>query len=305
MTAFLARRFLRLFLVWWGISLITFLLLGLTGDPARVELGELATDEAIAQYRHERGLDRPWYEQYGTYMSHAIRGDLGRSWRFGADILPMILERFPATVQLGGMSLLISLVAGVSLGMFSAVHKDSALDYIARGAVVLAQGIPNFYLAILLILLFSVELHLLPTGGVGDWKHAVMPTAVLSLYLAPVTVRVARASVRDILEADYLRTARAKGLRERTVMLRHVLPNALLPILSVVGVQAAYLFSGAIITETVFSWPGMGRLLISAVMGRDFRLVQGIVLVIATLVVAINMIVDILYGVIDPRLRES
>lgn len=305
MGEYFLRRLVRIALVWLGISLITFFLLRLTGDPARNVLGELATQEAVEQYRRQEGLDRPLPEQYLKFVSGAIVGDFGRSLRYQQPILPIILERLPATLELAAASLFISFAVGVPLGIIAALKKDKAIDFFARGLVLLAQGIPNFFLAILLILLFGVTLRWLPTGGRGTLQHLILPALVLSFILLPLTVRVTRAAILDVMNQNYVRMARAKGMRENSILLNHVVRNASLPILTILGVQAASLLGGSIVTETVFSWPGVGRLIVSAIIARDFPLVQASVLIIASAVVVVNFIVDILYGVLDPRITAG
>lgn len=302
MKQYLLRRLGRLVLAWLGVTLITFLLLRLTGDPARVVLGELATDEAVQEFNRLHGLDRPWPEQYLSFVVRVLQGDLGRSLRYEEQILPILLERVPATLELAGASIFLSLVIGVPLGVVAALRRDTSIDYMSRGLVLLAQGIPNFFLAILFILFFSVYLGWLPTGGRDGLKSLILPAFVLSFVQMPLTLRVTRSAVLDVLGQDYIRTARSKGLYERNVLWRHVLRNAALPILTVIGVQTALLLSGAIVTETVFSWPGIGRLIVSAILARDFPLVQGIVLVISIAVVVVNFVVDLLYGLLDPRI---
>lgn len=301
----LAARLLRLVLVWVGVTLLTFFLLRLTGDPARVVLGELASNEAVQEFRRLHGLDRPLARQYLSYVGGVLVGDFGRSLRFEQPILPIILQRLPATLELAGTSLALASLVGLPLGVAAALRRDSAVDYLARGLVLLAQGVPNFFLAILMILFFGVYLHWLPTGGRGTWLHLVLPSAVLSFVLLPLTVRVTRATMLDVIGQSYVRTARGKGLRETTVLGRHALRNAALPILTILGVQTASLLGGSIVTETVFSWPGLGRLVVSAIFARDFPLVQSAVLVVATAVVAVNFVVDLLYGLFDPRVSAA
>ncbi len=302
MSDYFLRRLIRIFLVWLGISMIMFFMLRLTGDPARNILGEMASAEAVAEFRRQEGLDRPLPEQYLKFLAGALVGDFGKSLRYQQPIMPIILERLPATLELAGTSLLLSFLIGVPLGIFAALKKDKALDFFARGLVLIAQGIPNFFLAILLILLFGVTLRWLPTGGRGTFQHLILPSLVLSFILLPLTVRVTRSAILDVLNQNYVRMARAKGLSENAIMLRHTLRNAALPILTILGLQAAGLLGGSIVTETVFSWPGVGRLIVSAIFARDFPLVQASVLVIASAVVVVNFIVDILYGVLDPRI---
>jgi peptide/nickel transport system permease protein len=305
LTTHLLARLLRLILVWIGITLATFCLLRLSGDPARLVLGELASTDALREFRHLHGLDRPLPEQYMAFVAGVLAGDFGRSLRFEQPILPIILERLPATLELALGSLALSFAVGVPLGVAAALRRDRPVDYVARGLVLLGQGVPNFLLAILMILLFGVGLHWLPTGGRGTWSHLVLPATVLSLLLLPLTVRVTRATMLDVISQDYVRTARSKGLREGTVLGRHALRNAALPILTILGVQTASLLGGSIVTETIFSWPGVGRLIVSAIFARDFPLVQAAVLVVATAVVAVNFVVDSLYGVLDPRISVA
>ena len=218
MKSYLLLRLVRLVLVWLGVSLITFLLLRLTGDPARLVLGDFASDKAIQQYRAEHGLDRSWPEQYLTFIGGVLQGDFGRSLRYEAPILPIILERVPASAELAGASLLISLVFGVSLGVVAALRRDTAIDFVARGIVLIAQGIPNFFLAILLVILFGVQLHWLPTGGTGTWQHLVLPSLVLSFVLMPLTVRVTRSAMLDIVAQNYV----AHCARQRVGGKRHL-----------------------------------------------------------------------------------
>lgn len=301
MSQYFLRRFVRIILVWVGISLVTFFLLRLTGDPARNALGELASQEAVEEFRHQHGLDRPVPEQYVRFVAGALVGDFGESLRYQQPILPIVLERLPATLELATAALSISFLVGVPLGVISAFKRDKPIDFAARGLVLLAQGIPNFFLAILMILFFGVFLRILPTGGRGGIQHLILPSVVLSFILLPLTVRVTRAAVLDVMNQNYVKAARAKGLRERGILRRHVLRNAALPIITILGIQAASLLGGSIVTETVFSWPGVGRLIVSAILARDFPLVQASVLIIATAVVFVNFIVDMLYGVLDPR----
>lgn len=267
---FLFRRLVRLILVWLGITIVTFLLLRLTGDPARLVLGEFASNSAIQEYRHLHGLDKPWPEQYMAFIGDVAHGDFGTSLRYNEPILPIILDRLPATAELAVAALLISFILGITLGIVASLRRDTWIDFLVRGLVLVAQGLPNFFLAILLILLFGVSLHWLPTGGIGSWDHLILPSVVLSFVLIPLTVRVTRSAILDVLGQNYVRTAQGKGLRSSTILWRHVLRNSALPILTIAGIQTASLLSGAIVTETVFSWPGLGRLIVTAIVARDF-----------------------------------
>ena len=298
----MVRRIIRLIMVWLGITMVTFFLLRLTGNPARIVLGQFASDAVIQEFNQKHGLDQPLLTQYITYITNVLRGDLGTSWRFAEPILPIIMERVPATLELALASLAFSSFVGILLGVLAALKRETPFDYLSRGLVLLTQGIPNFFLALLFIIFFGVTLGWLPTGGRGEFKHLILPSIVLGLYLMPLTLRTTRGAVLDILGQNYVRTARGKGVRENSIVWRHVFRNAAIPIITIFGVQIATLFSGAIITETVFSWPGVGRLIVAAVTGRDFPVIQGIVLIISTVVVIINLIVDILYRVIDPRI---
>lgn len=301
----MARKLVQFLMVWVGISLVTFFLLRLTGNPARIVLGEFASDTAIAKFNQENGLDQPLATQYISYITNVLRGDFGKSWRYHTPILQMIVERVPATLELAFASLAFSTLMGIPLGVLAALKTEKPLDYMSRGLVLVAQGIPNFFLAILLILFFGVTLRWLPTGGRGGVIHLIMPTIVLGFYLMPLTLRTTRGAVLDILQQNYVRTARGKGIKEGSVVWRHVFRNAAIPVVSILGVQIATLFSGAIVTETIFSWPGIGRLIVSGVTGRDFPVVQGIVLIISTVVVIINLLVDVIYRIIDPRIRTD
>lgn len=291
----------RLILVWFGVSFLTFGSLHFFGDPAQIILGEFASDEAIREFRHTHGLDQPFIVQYITYVGSILHGDLGTSWRYERPILGLITERIPISLELMGTSLLIS-ASGIVLGIIAASKRESTLDYSIRFLVLFAQGVPNFYLGIILILIFGAGLKVLPTGGTGELKHLILPSFVLGINLLPLIVRTTRSAALETLSQNYIRTARGKGLRERRVLFRHALPNVLIPVITVFGVQATSLISGAIITENVFSWPGIGRLLVSAIMNRDFPLVQGIVLLVSTAVVLINVLVDFVYRLVDPRI---
>ncbi|MCC6175425.1 MAG: ABC transporter permease [Chloroflexi bacterium] len=305
MQRYLFRRVIRLGLVWLGISLVSFFLLRMTGDPARMILGELAPAATIAEFNHQYGLDRPLFVQYVSYVGGVLSGDFGRSYRYSEPISQLILERVPATVELALASLLLSFAIGLPLGVVAALTRNSPLDYAVRGIVLVAQAIPNFYLAILAITIFSVQLHVLPTGGRDGLLSLVMPAFVLSFVLMGLMLRISRSAMLETLNRPYVTTARAKGLTERAVVARHALRNAWIPIVTVLGVQVANLLSGAIVTETVFSWPGLGRLLIAAIVARDFPLVQGAVLMIATAVVIANFLVDSVYALLDPRITVA
>ena len=283
--------------------MITFAVLRLTGSPATMVLGEMATPEAIAAYRAEHGLDAPLHIQYLRFMRSALVGDFGLSVRYREPVGKLLLERLPATLQLSGAALILSLVVGIPIGIFSAVRRSGFVDFLVRITVLLGQAIPGFYLGILMIMLFAVRLGWFPTGGRGGLKHLVLPSIALGTYLVVLIVRFTRSSMLEVLHQDYIRTARGKGLPQHSVVLRHALRNAMIPLVTVIGLQTATIFSGAIVTETVFSWPGLGRFTVQAVLGRDFPIVQTVVLFVTVMVVFINLVVDIIYGLLDPRIR--
>lgn len=305
MWAFVILRLSRMLVVWLGVTLVAFLVLRIGGDPARSVLGEFASEAAIAAYRAEQGLDRPWPLQYIDYVAGVVTGDLGTSLRFREANSKIIFERIPATIELTIASFLISTLIGLPLGVWTALRRGARTDVLVRALVLLTQGLPNFFLALLFILFFGVYLGWLPTGGRGELRHLVMPALVLSFLMLPLTLRITRSSMLDNLTKDYVRTAIGKGLTKGRVVWRHVLRNAALPVITVLGVQLALLLSGAVVTETIFSWPGVGRLLISSITARDFPLVQSTILVVASGVVLVSFLVDLCYAVIDPRVAND
>jgi peptide/nickel transport system permease protein len=305
MGAYILRRVIQLIPTFLGITLITFLVLRPTGDPAAMVLGEMATEESLREYRSQFGLDDPLLVQYGRYMGGIFTGDFGVSLRYREPVGTLLIERLPATLQLGAASLLFAVVIGVPVGVFSALRRGGVLDFVVRTIVLLGQAVPAFYLGILLIMLFSVRLGWLPTGGRGGLTHLILPTVTLGTSLMALIVRFARSAMLDVMRNDYVRTARAKGLSRAGVVLRHALKNALIPLITIIGLQTAVIFSGAIVTETVFSWPGMGRLIVQAIYARDFPVVQTAVLFVAFVVILVNLAVDVLYAVVDPRIRVA
>ncbi len=305
MGAYVMRRIVQLIPTFLGITLITFAVLRLTGDPATMVLGEMATQEALANYRAELGLDDPLLIQYARYMSGFVTGDFGVSLRYHEPVAKLLLDRLPATLQLGAASLLFAVILGVPVGIYSALRRGRVLDFFVRSTVLVGQAVPAFYLGILLIMLFSVRLGWFPTGGRGTPAHLVLPTITLGTSLMALIVRFTRSAMLDVMRNDYVRTARAKGLSQGAVVMRHALKNAMIPLVTIIGLQTAVIFSGAIVTETVFSWPGMGRLIVQAIYARDFPVVQTAVLFVAAIVILVNLLVDILYSVMDPRVRVA
>jgi peptide/nickel transport system permease protein len=305
MSGYILRRLLLALLTILGISIVTFGILHLTGDPARLILGELASDQALEAFRRENGLKDPLPVQYARFLGRALRGDFGMSLRYRAPVINLFLERVPATLELGSAAFLIALAVGIPVGIFSALRQNTRADYLVRVLVLFGQAVPGFYLGILLIMVFAVQLRWFPTGGRGGLQNLVLPAFALSLGLMALLIRFTRSAVLDVLRQDYIRTARAKGQREYMVIVGHALRNALIPVTTILGLQVAVLLSGAVVTETVFSWPGIGRFTVQAITARDFPIVQTSVLILSTIIVLANLAVDILYAILDPRIKVS
>ena len=289
-----------------GVSVLVFVILRvLPGDPARMLLPDGAPESAVAELNRQLGLREPFIVQYGLFLKSVARGDFGQSFQYRAPALRVVLERLPATIQLTLAAMLITVAAGVSLGIFTAVRRGTRYDVAGTIVAVLGQSLPNFWLGIMLILLFGVALRWLPTSGFSGWTSLVLPAVTLAAFPMALVARLTRSSMLEILHRDYIRTGRAKGLAERNVVLRHALRNAVIPVLTVIGLQIGALLGGAVITESVFAWPGMGKLIVDAIFFRDFPVVQTVLILSATVFVVINLVVDLLYTVIDPRIRYS
>jgi len=299
--------------VLFGVSVLVFAVLHLApGDPAAIMLGAQATKEDVARLHRDLGLDQPLVIQYVRWMGHVLRGDLGRSIPLGRAVLPEVLLRFKATLVLTTGALLIAILLGLAAGIVSAVRQYTWLDRISMGVAVTGVSLPVFWTGIMLILLFALQLQWFPSSGMSSpygsgvadvlW-HLVLPAVTLGTASAAALARLTRSSVLEIIRQDYVRSARAKGLAERAVIARHVLKNSINPIITVLGLQVGFLLGGAILTETVFSWPGLGSMMVRAIQARDYPLVQGGVLLIATTFVLVNLVVDLLYAVFDPRIR--
>jgi len=302
---FLLRRLIHALFVIWGVVTVVFFLVRLTGDPTLFLVDQSATQEEIAHMRGQLGLDRPLLVQYADFLGAAVQGDFGHSLREKRPAMRIVLEHFwPATVELAAAALLLSTVLAVPLGVISATHRGRVADHASRLASLFLQSMPGFWLGIMLILLFAVALGgVLPAFGSGTWRHLVLPAIALAAAPLAQNVRLIRAGMLEVLGQDYVRTARAKGVAERGVIYRHALRNAALPVITVTGLSLGFMLSGALIIETVFAWPGMGRLIVQAVPGRDFPVIQAGVFVFALIFVAINLLVDVLYTVADPRVR--
>jgi peptide/nickel transport system permease protein len=287
------------------VSAVVFAVARLTGDPVRLMLPVEASNEEVARVRHELGLDQPLPVQYLTFISRVIHGDLGTSLRYQQPALTVILGRLPATALLAAAAIAIALVIAIPAGILSAARPGGLADGIARAVSLLGQALPAYWLGIMLIIVFAVWLRVLPAAGASSPISILLPAITLGLWPTARISRVLRASLLEALHGDYVRTARAKGLAESRVVLLHALRNALLPVITVVGLSFGVVFGGAIITETVFAWPGVGRLLLDAVSQRDYPLVQAIVLLFSGLFLLINLTVDLAYGVLDPRVHLS
>ncbi len=311
--AYALRRLLLAIPVLFGVSVLVFAVLHLApGDPAAIMLGAQATKEDVERLRRDLGLDQPLVVQYLNWIGQVARGDLGRSIPLGRAVLPEVLLRFKATLLLTAGALAIAVLLGLIAGIVSAVKQYSWLDRMSMGVAVTGVSLPVFWTGIMLIIVFALQLRWFPSSGMSSpygsgvadvlW-HLVLPAVTLGTASAAALARLTRSSVLEIIRQDYVRSARAKGLAERTVIARHVLKNAVNPIITVLGVQVGFLLGGAILTETVFSWPGLGSMMVRAIQARDYPLVQGGVLLIATTFVLVNLVVDLLYAVFDPRIR--
>ena len=303
MTRYLGGRLVQSCVVIVGVSIIVFGALHLTGDPVVLMLPPDASYQDMQRYRHALGFDRPILVQYLAYLSHAVRGDFGMSIRYNTPAVPLLLEHLPATVLLGASALAWSTAFGILIGVYAALHRGGTVDYAARTLAMAGQAIPVFWLGPMLLLYFSVQRGWFPTGGFGADLHLVLPAATLGAYYLAIIIRLTRASVLTALHQDHVRSARAKGLPGSRVIFRHVLRNSWLPIISMLGLQVGSVMGGAVITEVIFAWPGLGRLAAQAISGRDFPLVQAIVLFSALIFVLVNLAADMIYVVADPRIR--
>ena len=306
MLKFIGKRVLMLIPVLIGVSLIVFTLMQLSpGDPAMIILGAQAAPEDIANLREEMGLNDPLVMQFLRFLLGMFKLDFGTSYKDGMPVLSKLLEALPYTAQLTFSAVLLALIVGIPAGIISATKQYSIFDRFVTVGALIGFSTPNFWLSIMLILVFSVNLQWLPVSGTGTILHLVLPSVALGLQSAAVFTRMTRSSMLEVLNMDYIRTARAKGLSERVVILKHALKNALIPVITVVGLQIGLLFGGAILTETVFAWPGVGRLMIDSIRAKDTPVVQGGVIFTASIFVCINLLVDSLYAYVDPRVKAQ
>jgi ABC-type dipeptide/oligopeptide/nickel transport system permease component len=301
----LQRLLLTLPALWLVLTLVFLLIHIVPGDPVEQMLGEGAAPGQVAELRHTLGLDRPILEQYGHYLVQIFRGDLGQSFKFQAPVRRVIFERYPATIQLAFLALIVCAAIAIPAGVIAANRRGSPSDRAIGLFTLFGLAFPNFALGPVLIVIFSIELGWLPVSGRGGPLNYILPAATLGAALAAILTRMVRGAMLEELSSDYVRTARAKGLSSPAVLVRHALRNALIPIITILGLQFGTLLAGAIVTETIFSWPGIGRLTVQAISSRDYPLLQGCILVIALSYVLVNLLTDVLYAFIDPRVRLS
>lgn len=304
MIRFRALRSLAQFIpVLYLVSLLVFVLVYLTGDPSALLIPEDASEADRVALVSAWGLDQPWYVQYLVYMKNILSGDFGVSYRYGSAALPVVLERIPATLLLTFGALVVAVAIAVPAGVLAATHRNSALDLFTSGASVLGKAMPNFWVGIMLILVFGVWLRVLPVSGSGGLSHLVLPALTLGTGFAADLTKLVRAGMLEALGQDYVRTARAKGIPPRVVVFRHALRNALIPVLTMGSLHTIALLGGALVTETVFSWPGLGQLIVQAVYTKDMAVIQIAVFVITLMTLTINFVTDLLYRLLDPRIR--
>ena len=305
MTAFLVRRLVRTIVVLWGVTTIVFVVTRLSGDPIALIVPPEAPRAEIERVRAQFGFDRPLPVQYGIFIRRAVVGDFGQSIRQRQPAMRLALDRLPATLQLAAWSFLFAVVVGVPLGIVAGVRPRSLWDNLTMTVAVVGQAVPTFYLGILLIIFVAVRLGWLPVGGRGDWKTLVLPVVTLGTYAMASIARLTRSAMLEVMSQDYVRTARAKGLSEWAVTLRHGFRNALIPVVTIMGLQFGTLLGGAVVTETIFAWPGLGLLAINGIGSRDYPVVQAAVFLAAVSFVIINLVVDLLYSQLDPRIRYA
>ena len=287
------------------VSVVVFALVRFSGDPIQIMMPAEATQADIDLMRNALGLDRPWAVQYWRFISRAVQGDFGKSVRFRRPAMDLIAERYGATLELGGLAVLIVVAVALPVGVYSAVRRGTGLDYVARGFAALGQAVPPFWLGLVLVLIFGVLLHLLPTSGRGTPLHLILPGVTLGWFAVAGLMRLTRSSMLDVLGTEYVKLARIKGLPERRVIWRHAFKNAALPVVTFAALLFVALLNGSIIVETVFGWPGLGLLVMEAVDSRDYPIVQAVVLVLSTMYIGVNLLVDILYAYLNPKIRYS
>ena len=306
MHKFIIKRILMMIPVLLGVMFVIFTLVFITpGDPARIMLGERAPPEAVAALRQQMGLDQPFLVQFAGYVTRVVRFDLGTSFSTGRPVFDELAFRFPSTARLAGLSLMVALLIGIPMGIACSIRHNSFLDNAATILGLVALSVPNFWLGLMLILLFSVNLGWLPVSGFATPLHWILPSFTIGLSLAGEFMRFTRSSMLEVVRQDYIRTAWAKGQKESTIIIKHALKNALIPLITVIGLSFGGLMGGAVLTETIFAIPGVGSFMVQSIAARDFPVIQGGVLMLAVIFSFVNLIVDILYGFADPRIRSQ
>ncbi|WP_099206075.1 nickel ABC transporter permease [Scatolibacter rhodanostii] len=306
MAKYILKRLLSMVVVFFGVSVLIFTLLYFTpGDPARMILGDEATEEQILKLQDELGLNDSYIEQYGRFIGNALKGDLGVSYVTGRPVTQDILSRFPTTIKLALLSTLVAVIIAIPLGVLSAIYQNKLIDNLSRIIGLFGVSMPQFWQAILLIILFSLQLRWLPASGSYGWQYWILPSFTIGIHMASTILRITRASMLDTLKNDYIMTARAKGTKEFWVITRHALKNALIPIVTVLGLRFGNALSGSVIAESIFALPGLGKLIVDAIKARDYPVVQASVFLISISYCVINLAVDILYTYINPQIKEQ
>src|SRR5262247_3546684 len=305
MRQYIARQLAQLVVVVLGISILAFLILRVLGDPVLLLLPQNAGKEEFARYHHLLGLDRPLYVQYWKFLSSAALGDFGKSWYADTPAFRLVIERMPPTIYLTFAGLAVALLIALPLGILAALKRHSWIDSLCTAVAVAGQAAPLFWLGIMMIIVFSVGLRWLPASGYDSWWNFLMPSFCLGAALAPITMRLVRSGVIEVMNMEFIKTARAKGLAESRVVVKHALRNACIPVITVLGLQFGQLLGGAIVTETVFAWPGVATLTVESIRNQDFPVVQCAVVLLALLIVGVNLLVDLVVGFIDPRIRAA
>jgi peptide/nickel transport system permease protein len=304
MLRFIAKRILWMIPLLLGVTLIVFLILHLTpGDPAALILGDAADQQTIEMLRHEMGLDRPLMVQYVDFLWKALHGDLGTSTHTRRPVIDELASRLPATMEIACMALLLAVIIGITVGIVSAVKRYSAFDHAMMLTTLIFASMPSFWLGLILMLTFSVKLGWLPAVGRGGFSYLILPALTLAATPTALIARLTRSSMLDVVEEDYIRTAHAKGLSEEVIVWKHALKNAMIPIITVIGIQFGGMMGGSVVIESVFAWPGVGKLMVDSILTKNYPVVQGGLLLMAVIVSVINLIVDITYGLLDPRIR--
>ena len=306
MHKFILKRLMLLIPVLLGVSLLVFAIMSFTpGDPAQLILGENAPAEAVAELREDMGLNDPFILRYARFVGNALTGDLGQSYTSGRDVFDEIFSRFPNTLVLATLGVIIAVLIGIPVGIISATRQYSIIDSGSMIFALLGVSMPNFWLGLMMILVFAVNLGWVPSGGYSDWSSLILPAITLGTGSAAIITRMTRSSMLEVIRQDYIRTARAKGVSEQVVINQHALKNALIPVITVIGLQFGALLGGAVLTETVFSWPGVGRMMVDAIRQKDAPTVLGTVVFLATTFSLVNLLVDLLYGFVDPRIKSQ